>query len=197
MSVNLSKNQTISLSKDGAGLKQVFMGLGWDVVAPKKSGFFSMFSGGDSEGSIDLDASCLMFDANKEVVDTIWFRQLRSKDGSIVHDGDNLTGEGDGDDEVINVDLTKVPSNVQSLVFLITSFRGQTFEKVESAFCRIVNKENKTELAKFNLSGKNSYTGQVMAKVSRENGAWVMKAIGEPGNGTTQNDLIPLAKRFA
>jgi tellurium resistance protein TerZ len=196
MSVSLSKNQTVSLSKDGKGLQRVFLGLGWDVVAPKKSGFLGgLFGGGSSGGeSIDLDASCLMFDANKQIVETVWFRQLASQNGSVVHRGDNLTGEGDGDDEVIDVDLTKVDPKVQSLVFLITSFRGQTFEKVESAFCRLVNKDNNVELAKFNLSGKSPYTGQVMAKVSRENGAWVMKAIGEPGNGTTQKDLIPLAQ---
>lgn len=196
MSISLSKNQTVSLTKDGKGLQRVFLGLGWDVVAPKKSGFLGGLFGGAASGgeSIDLDASCLMFDANKQIVETVWFRQLESQNRSVVHTGDNLTGEGDGDDEVIEVDLTKVDPTVQSLVFLITSFRGQTFEKIESAFCRLVNKETNVELARFNLSGKNAYTGQVMAKVYRENGAWVMKAIGESGNGTTQKDLIPLAQ---
>ena len=195
MGVTLAKNDKVNLSKSSSGLKRVFMGLGWDVVK-KKGGFLGgMFGGGDG-GDIDLDASCLMFDSNKALVDTVWFRKLRSSDGSIVHNGDNLTGDGDGDDEVIDVDLTKVPSNVQSLVFVITSFRGQTFEKVESAFCRIVNAENKSELAKYNLSGKNAYTGQVMAKLYRENGEWMMHAIGEPGNGSTQNELMPLAQRF-
>ena len=136
MSISLSKNQTVSLTKDGKGLQRVFLGLGWDVVvAPKKSGFLGGLFGGASGGeSIDLDASCLMFDANKQIVETVWFRQLESQNRSVVHLGDNLTGEGSGDDEVIEVDLTKVDPTVQSLVFLITSFRGQTFEKIESAF---------------------------------------------------------------
>lgn len=195
MGVTLAKNDKVNLSKSSSGLKRVFMGLGWDVVK-KKSGFFSNIFGSEGDGDIDLDASCLMFDSNKSLVDTVWFRKLRSSDGSIVHNGDNLTGDGDGDDEVIDVDLTKVPSNVQSLVFVITSFRGQTFEKVESAFCRIVNADNEVELAKYNLSGKNAYTGQVMAKLYRENGEWMMHAIGEPGNGSTQSELLPLALRY-
>lgn len=194
MSVNLAKNQTVSLTKDGQGLQRVFLGLGWDVVSPKK-GFFGSLFNKDAIDSIDLDASCLMFDKDKKVVDTVWFRNLKSHNNAVVHRGDNLTGEGDGDDEIIDIDLTKIDSKVQSLVFLITSFRGQTFEKVESAFCRLVNKEGEVELAKYNLSGKNAYTGQVMAKIYRENGSWVMKAIGESGNGQTQNDLVPLAIR--
>lgn len=186
MSVNLSKNQSISLSKDGQGLQRVFMGLGWDVA---KSGFLGgLFGGGGA--SIDLDASCILFDAQKNVVDTVWFRQLKSRDGSIVHTGDNRTGDGDGDDEVINVDLSRIPSNVQTLVFVINSFTGQTFEKVEAASCRLVNRDNNTELAKFNLSTKNNYTAQIMAKVYRENGAWTMKAIGTPANGRTQDELL-------
>jgi len=193
MSVSLSKNQSVSLSKDGQGLQRVYMGLGWDIAAPKKSGFLGgLFGGGGSGDAIDLDASCIMFDANKQVVDTIWFRKLKSNEGSVQHTGDNRTGEGSGDDEVINVDLSRVPSSIQSLVFVINSFMGQTFEKVESAFCRLVNRDNNTELAKFNLSTKNNYTAQVMAKIYRENGAWVMKAIGEPANGTTQNQLVPV-----
>ena len=195
MGINLAKNQKISLTKsDGQGLRQVFVGLGWDVVK-KSGGFFGGLMGGGG-GDIDLDASCLMFDANKNIVDAVWFRQLRSKDGSVIHSGDNLTGAGDGDDEVITVDLTRVPANVQSLVFVICSFRGQTFETVESAFCRIVNKESNTELGRYNLSAKNRYTAQVMAKVFRENGVWQVQTIGEPANGSTYQELIPVAQRF-
>ena len=90
-----------------------------------------MFSGGDS---IDLDASAIMFDENNKALDSIWFGQLQSRDGSIKHSGDNRTGDGDGDDESIHVDLTKVPAQVKSIVFTISSFRGQTFEKLKMLF---------------------------------------------------------------
>lgn len=184
--VSLVKGQKVSLSKSSSELKQVFVGLGWD---PAKKGFFG-FGG----GSIDLDASCMMFDENKQLVDTVWFRQLHSKDGSVLHSGDNLTGEGDGDDEVINVNLEKVPQNVKDLVFVITSFRGQTFSEVESAVCRLVNKENGVELARYELSDKGKNTASVMARVSRDNGGWMVQALGLPANGTVQSDLVSVVK---
>jgi len=195
MAISLGKEQKISLTKEaGSGLTKVFMGLGWDPVKAKGM-FGSLFGGGDG-GSIDLDASCMMFDGNKQLVDTIWFRQLKSHDGSIRHSGDNLTGDGAGDDEVIYVDLTRIPSNVQSLVFVITSFRGQTFDKVESAFCRLVDESKNKELARFTLSDKTPVTAQVMAKVYKENGEWMMQAIGAPTNGTVQNQLLPVVQRY-
>jgi len=195
MAISLGKEQKISLTKEaGSGLTKVLMGLGWDPVKAKGM-FGSLFGGGDG-GSIDLDASCMMFDGNKQLVDTIWFRQLKSHDGSIRHSGDNLTGDGAGDDEVIYVDLTRIPSSVQSLVFVITSFRGQTFDKVESAFCRLVDESKNKELARFTLSDKTPVTAQVMAKVYKENGEWMMQAIGAPTNGTVQNQLLPVVQRY-
>lgn len=188
MSISLSKGQKISLTKSAGGeLTQVVMGLGWDCV--KTKGFFGF--GGSSE-QIDLDASCILFDAQNNPTDVVWFRQLKSKDGSILHTGDNRTGEGDGDDEQIVVDLTRVPENVKSLVFTVNSFTGQNFSKVENATCRIFNKSNNVEIARYNLSTLGSHTAQIMAKVYRHDGEWKMHAIGEPGRGATFNDLIPL-----
>ncbi|MDO5768333.1 MAG: TerD family protein [Psychrobacter sp.] len=198
MAVSLQKGQKISLSKEAGGdLTQIKMGLGWDVAqsagGAKKGGFLgNLFGGGGGGGdSIDLDASCIMFDANKQMVDAIWFGQLKSKDGSILHTGDNRTGDGDGDDEVINVDLSRVPASVQSLVFTVNSFTGQTFETVENAFCRIVNASNNSEVARYNLSSQGSHTAMVMAKVYRHNGEWKMHAIGETASGRTFQDLMP------
>lgn len=187
MAISLAKEQKISLNKEsGSTLTKVFLGLGWDPV--KAKGFLgSLFGGGDS---IDLDASCLMFNDQKQLVDTVWFRQLQSRDGSVLHTGDNLTGDGDGDDEVIHVDLTRVPSQVKTLVFVINSFRGQTFDKIESAFCRLVDANNNKELARYTLSDKTPVTAQIMAKVYRENGEWMMQAIGVPANGTVQHQLL-------
>jgi len=106
MALSLSKNQTISLEKTaGSGLQRVTMGLGWDVAKPK--GFLGKLMGGDG-GSIDLDASALFFDAGGTLLDSVWFRQLKSRDGSVTHTGDNRTGAGDGDDEQIKVDLGRV-----------------------------------------------------------------------------------------
>jgi tellurium resistance protein TerZ len=186
MSVNLQKGQKISLDKEAGGtLTKITMGLGWDAV--KTKGIFGF--GGKTE-TIDLDASCVMFDEANKPVDIVWFRQLKSRDGSIVHTGDNRTGAGDGDDEQIIVDLANVPANVKSLVFTVNSFTGQSFAQVENAFCRIVNTSNNKEVAKYNLSVQGAHTAQIMAKLYRHNGEWKMHAIGENGNGRTFDDLM-------
>jgi tellurium resistance protein TerZ len=187
MAVNLSKGQKISLEKEAGGaLTTVIMGLGWDVV--QKKGFLG-FGGGSAD--IDLDASCIMFDENGNPLDAIWFQQLRSKDGSIQHTGDNLTGAGEGDDEQIIVDLSRVPANVKSLMFVVNSFTGQNFSQVQNAFCRIVNQSNGQEIARYNLSAQGGHTAQIMAKVYRHSGEWKMHAIGETSTGRTFHDLMP------
>lgn len=196
MSVNLSKGQKISLEKEAGGaLSQIKMGLGWDVgAAPQKSGGFlgGLFGGGGSAGgSIDLDASCIMLDANKQMVDAIWFGQLQSKDSSVQHTGDNRTGAGDGDDEVINVNLSRIPDHVQALVFTVNSFTGQTFATVNNAFCRLVNASNNSEVARYDLSAQVSHTALILAKIYRHNGEWKMHAIGETASGRTFHDLMP------
>jgi tellurium resistance protein TerZ len=188
MSVNLSKGQKISLDKEAGGaLSKVTMGLGWDAI--KTKGFLGF--GGKSE-AVDLDASCILFDENRRPVDFVWFRQLKSRDGSIVHTGDNRTGAGDGDDEQINVDLARVPDTVRSLIFTVNSFTGQSFSQVENAYCRIVNAADGKEVARFNLSVQGAHTAQIMAKLYRHNGEWKMHAIGENGSGRTFDDLMPL-----
>ena len=191
-SLSLVKGQKISLEKEGgSGLSRIAMGLGWDPVKPKGiMGFFS------SPQDIDLDASCVMFDAAKNVVDVVFFGQLASKDGSIQHSGDNLTGAGDGDDETINVDLSRVPANVTTLVFTINSYRGQTFDQIENASCRLINLTNNQEIAKYTLSGGARVTGQIMAKIYRHNNEWKMAAIGEPANGQTFAHILPAILPF-
>ncbi|UVW29515.1 TerD family protein [Massilia sp. H6] len=189
MSVNLQKGQKISLDKEAGGaLSRVTMGLGWDVA--KSKGFFGF--GGGQGAAVDLDASVVMFDESNRVVDTVWFRQLKSKDGSITHTGDNRTGAGDGDDEQITVDLSSVPGTVKSLVFTVNSFTGQNFSTVENAYCRLLNASNNQEVARFNLSVQGSHTAQIMAKLYRHGGEWKMHAIGENGSGRTFDDLMPL-----
>ena len=188
MAINLQKGQKISLDKAaGVKLTKIIMGLGWDAV--KSKGFLGF--GGGKSADIDLDASCILFDEQGNQTDSVWFRQLKSKDGSIVHTGDNRTGAGDGDDEQIVVDLTQVPANVKSLVFTVNSFTGQNFSQIENATCRIVNASNNQEVARFNLSTLGAHNAQIMAKLYRHGDEWKMHAIGEIGNGRTFEELMP------
>jgi tellurium resistance protein TerZ len=187
MGVNLSKGQRVSLEKHGGGtLSRVRMGLGWDAV--KKKGLF----GGSKRQSIDLDASALLFDETGRLVDQVWFQQLQSRDGAVRHTGDNLTGDGDGDDESIQVDLTRLPGNVSTLVFTVNSFTGQNFSQIENAYCRLVDETaGDTELANYRLTGSGNHTAQIMAKLSRDGAGWTMTALGIPASGRTFHELLP------
>lgn len=194
MSISLTKGTSISLEKKtGGGLTKVKMGLGWD---PAKSGGLlgGLFGGGG--GSIDLDASVIMMDAAKNAVDTVWFRQLKSKDGSIKHSGDNLTGDGDGDDESIFVDLSAVPANVDHLVFTVNSFRGQKFDEVDNAFARLVDEATGEEVCRFELREKGKHTGVIMASISRKGGIWEMTAHGVPCSGRDVTAMLSGAQRI-
>lgn len=197
MAISLQKGQKISLAKEsGDALSKVIMGLGWDSVqapAAKSGGFLGgMFGGGASSGGdIDLDASVVLFNDQNKVIDVVYFGQLKSKDGSITHTGDNRTGAGDGDDEQIIVDLSKVPETVKSLVFTVSSYTGQNFNSVQNAYCRLVDGSNQSEIARYTLSAQGTHTAQIMAKLYRHNGEWKMHAIGENGTGRTIENLLP------
>lgn len=185
MSVSMVKGQKVSLAKRGGGsLSRVRMGLGWDAV--KKRGLF-----GRRSQSIDLDASALLFDGQRKLVDAVWFRQLQSKDGSVQHTGDNLTGDGEGDDESIIVDLGRLAPAVTQIVFTVNSFTGQDFSQIENAFCRLVDETTGEELARYDLTGSGRHNAQIMAKVSRDGGGWTMTAIGAIASGHTFQDLLP------
>lgn len=191
MAVTLQKGQKISLDKEaGSALTKIVMGLGWDPI--KKKGLFGF---GARQVEVDLDASCVLFDEHNQVIDTVWFRQLKSKDGSISHTGDNRSGAGDGDDEQIVVELARVPASVTSLVFVVNSFTGQNFSQIDNATCRILDGRNQQEVARYNLSCQGSHTAQIMARVYRHNSGhnseWKMHAIGENCSGRTFQDLMP------
>lgn len=187
MALSLAKGQKISLEKEaGTTLRKVVMGLGWD--AKKSKGVFGF---GGSAPDIDLDASCVMFDEQKQMVDSCYFRQLRSKDGSVIHSGDNRTGAGEGDDEQIVVDLTAVPATVKTLMFTVNSFTSVTFDQIDNAFCRVFDQATNKEIAKFTLSSGGTHTAMIMAKLYRHSGEWKMAAIGENAAGRTFQDLMP------
>ncbi|GAA2048508.1 TerD family protein [Williamsia deligens] len=187
--VSLAKGQRVSLKKDGGvELTRIRMGLGWDPVVTKRGLF-----GGGRGSNIDLDASAMMY-AGSRLGDLAYYGQLVSKDGSIRHHGDNLTGEGEGDDEVIDIDLTRVPPAITQILLVVTSYQGHTFEQVENAFCRLVDVTTGAELARYTLAGGMPHTGIVMAKVFRSGSGWSMQAVGDgitarhPGEAAKQVD---------
>ena len=195
MAINLKKGQRISLTKEDPGLKQIMCGLGWDV-APKSGGFF----GGNKQ--FDLDSSVICLNADKKLTDLkdlIYFGNLRHSSSAIAHQGDNLTGAGEGDDEIINIDLPLIPPNIAYLVFTINIYkcdrRRQDFGMVDNAFVRLVNRANNKELARYNLSGSEyqGMTGMVLAEVYRKDDDWKMAALG---NGFKIATLADLAKIY-
>jgi tellurium resistance protein TerZ len=193
MSISLSKGQTLSLEKD-TGLSRIFMGCGWDPAKPEKKGFFSsLLGGGGGADEIDLDASVIVFDADKNAIDLVWFQQLKSQDNAIKHSGDNLTGEGDGDDEIIYVDLKALDARAKYLVFTVNSFRGQTFDEVDNAFARLVDQNKNVEICRYTLTEKGRHTGVVMASMEKTGSGWQLTAHGNPTNGRTAQDLTGAA----
>ena len=187
MPISLQKGQQISLAKSaGPSLSTVQMGLGWDAI--KKKGFFG-FGGGQVD--VDLDANALMFDASGQLLDVVWFRQLQSKDGSVRHSGDNRTGQGDGDDETITVDLTRLPAAVTTVIFSVNNYTGQDFGQVENAYCRLVNTQGAQEIARYNLSVQGNHSAMILASLKRQGSDWTMTAIGVPSRGRTYQDNLP------
>jgi tellurium resistance protein TerZ len=204
MGLSLSKGDKISLTKDGgAALEEVAIGLGWGTREVKKAGFFGI-GARTEQVDVDLDASCILYDANKNVLDAIWFRNLRSSDGSVKHSGDDRSGGGGASapNEVITVDLTRLSSKVASLVFVVNSFTGESFEGIPSAFCNVVDKKSRSggEVARFNLqTAGGAYRGFIISKVYRDGATWKFQAIGEPVTGTqrTVQDIEPMARVHA
>ena len=178
MSVSLSKGGRVSLSKEAPGLKNIKVGLGWDTNAT------------DTGADFDLDASLFMLDVNGKVTgdsDFIYFNNLKSIDGSVVHTGDNLTGAGDGDDEVINIDLSKIDSKYETLAITVTiheaATRKQNFGQVSNAFIRVLNVDDSKELAKFELDEDySSETAVIFGTLYRKDGEWRFKAEGSGFN---------------
>ena len=193
--VSLTKNQTVSLTKTaGSPLTKIAIGLGWDPAKKSKpKGFFSSLLSGGSD-SIDLDASCVLLDKQGNEIDLIWFSKLKSSCGNVKHQGDNLTGEGDGDDEVINVNLAGLSAQVEHLAITVNSFRGQTFDEVDNAFCRVVDDGNNRELCDYKLAEQGSHTGILIAVLSREGDDWVFKAHGLACTGKMVKDMLPQIK---
>ncbi|MCT6875499.1 TerD family protein [Frischella perrara] len=174
MGVSLSKGGNVSLSKTDPGMKNVLIGLGWDVRATDGQDY-------------DLDASVFLLAENGKVrndLDFIFYNNLRSADGSVEHTGDNRTGEGDGDDESIKIKLDKIPADVAKLVFVVTihdaAVRRQNFGQIEGAFIRLVNDDTQIEVARYDLTeDASTETAMLFGELYRHNGEWKFRAVGQ------------------
>lgn len=169
--IELTAGQELALTdEDGRPLATVEMGVGWDKEGT--AGFI-----GSGRPDVDLDASAVQF-AGGTLFDLAFFNNLQTRDGSVVHLGDNLSGRGTGDDEVITVDLGRVHGPVDTIVFLVSSYHGHALEWVRNAYCRLVD-DRGVELARFTLTLGVPETGLVMAKLFRDGAGWRLRAIGE------------------
>ena len=201
MSISLQKGQKISLVKENENLSNITVGLGWDEVRREKKAKKGLFAAilGDN-GQIDCDASVIMLKdgkLNDFSKDIIYFGNLKYQSGAIKHAGDNRTGKGDGDDEQILVNLSKVPGDYDRLVFVVNIYRAkersQNFGMIENAFIRVVDNHGK-EICRYNLTDDYSEcTAMVFAEIYRRNGEWKFNAIGQ---GTVDNTILELAKRY-
>lgn len=179
MAINLSKGQKVDLTKGNPGLSKLLIGLGWDV---------NVYDGG---ADFDLDASAFMCGSNGRCPtenEFIFYGNLKHKSGCVEHTGDNLTGEGDGDDEVLLVDLTKVPANIERIAFTVTIYdsddRGQNFGQVSNSYIRIVDQAKGVELIRYDLGEDFSIeTAIVVGEIYKYNGAWKFNAIGSGFQG--------------
>ncbi|MFT6914114.1 MAG: tellurium resistance protein TerD [Motiliproteus sp.] len=173
MAVSLSKGGNISLDKVAPGMKKLLIGLGWDERATDGSGF-------------DLDASVFLLNADGKTrgeQDFIFYNQLKSKCGSVEHTGDNVTGEGDGDDEAIKVNLTLIPADIDKVAVAVTihdaEARKQNFGQVANAFIRVVNDETNEEVCRYDLTEDYSVeTAMIFGELYRHSGEWKFRAVG-------------------
>lgn len=187
MAVSLQKGGNVNLNKEAPGLNKMLIGLGWDVRATDGEAF-------------DLDGSAFLLNEAGKVrsdADFIFYNQTTSDNGAVMHTGDNRTGDGDGDDESIIVELGKIPADVHKIAITVTIHeaqqRRQNFGQVSSAFIRCVNADNDMEIARFDLSEDASVeTAMIFGEIYRHNGEWKFKAVGQGFKG----GLAALAKHF-
>lgn len=188
MAVNLTKGQKIDLTKTNAGLKNIIVGLGWDVNKY------------DGDSDFDLDASAFILSGSGKVrsdEDFIFFNNTKGANGAIEHTGDNLTGEGEGDDEQVKIDLSKMPADIEKVNFAITiheaDVRNQNFGQVSNAFVRIVDEATNEELVRYDLGEDFSIeTALIVGELYKHNSEWKFSAIG----AGYQGGLVAVCKDF-
>ncbi|BCI60950.1 TerD family protein [Solibaculum mannosilyticum] len=195
MAVSLQKGQKVSLSKDNAGLGVVVVGLGWDEAQPARRGLFA-----PKPRPIDCDASAILCIDGKlqNPKDVVYFNNLRHASGAVQHMGDNLTGAGEGDDEQIIVDLSRLPEQYDRVIFAVNIYearqRGQHFGMIKNSFIRLVDARGNKEMCRYNLSENyDGMTAMIFGEIYRHNGEWKFNAIGQP---TNDDGLGSLVNRF-
>lgn len=190
--INLVKGQKIDLTKGNAGLSSVIVGLGWDPAEAKR-GFFGV----KKKANVDCDASALMLNENGKLIkkdNLICFHNKQSPCNSVIHSGDNLTGDGDGDDEQIRVNLSAVPADVHKILVVVNIYdatnRKQDFGMIKSAYIRVMNAVGNNELIRFNLSDNyTGFTALICGELYRQGGEWKFAAIGEGSHAAHINQL--------
>lgn len=198
MAINLQKGQRVDLTKGNPGLSKIMVGLGWDPVQSGGKGFLGSLFGGGGTANIDCDASVIMLGENEKLQsnqDVVYFGNLKSKCGSVQHSGDNLTGDGDGDDEQVFVDLNRVPANIHKLVFVVNIYdavkRKQHFGMIRNAFIRIVNPASNQEMLHYNLT--DDYSGKtslIVGEIYRNAGEWKFAAVGTGTNAASLGEVV-------
>ena len=198
MSISLKKGQKVSLTKESAGLSNVLVGLGWDAVESKKGFLASLF--GTQAADIDCDAAAILLKDGKfcDKNDVVYFGNLEHKSGTVRHMGDNLTGDGEGDDEQILIDLSKVPAEYDRIVIVVNIYdcikRKQEFGMIKNAFIRIVDGKTNREMCKYDLSEDYSgMTAMIFGEIYRHNGEWKFNAIGQ---GTKDTSISELCRHY-
>lgn len=201
MSINLQKGQKVNLTKGGNGsLRRVMVGLGWDEAQQGGGGLLASLFGSKPQ-PIDCDASVILCGSNGKIISDdikdycVYFGNLRHASGAIIHQGDNLTGAGDGDDEQIMVDLQQIPARVDKMVFVVNIYdaaaRKQHFGMIRNAFIRLVDMGSGSEICRFNLSENyNNMTGLVVGEIYRKNGEWKFNAVGQPVQEASRLDAL-------
>ena len=184
MSINLQKGQKIDLTKGNSNIKKLIIGLGWDTS--------------NSKTNIDCDTSVLVLDNNDKLKEMVYFGNKNSTDNAIIHSGDNLTGYGDGDDEIILINIPAIEQSISKLIFVVNIYkcddRKQDFGMVKNAYIRIINESTKEELAKFNLT--DDYAGRtalLTGEIYKYNGEWKFNALGQ---GSNDKSLREMASKY-
>ncbi|HET7072349.1 MAG TPA: TerD family protein [Nocardioides sp.] len=187
--IELQRGDEMALARDdGAPLGRLTMGLGWD----KKPG--AGFMSGANTPDVDLDASAIQY-AGDQLFDLAFFNHLETRDGSVAHLGDNISGRGEGDDEQITIDLAKVYPRVDTILFLVSGYQGHTLEWVANAYCRLVDEDDE-EIARFTLTEGVPRTGFMLAKMFRDGDGWRLKAIGQGIAVTVPTESLDVLARF-
>lgn len=181
MGINLQKGQKIDLTKGRVGLQHIMVGLGWDE-AQQSGGLFGKFK---KQTAIDCDASVILCDSKGKSKGLVYYGNLKSSDGAVVHQGDNLTGEGEGDDEQIMVNIQNLSADISKIVFVVNIYgaqeRNQHFGMIQNAFIRLVDMDKNVEMCRFNLSENyDGMEGLVVGEIFKQDSEWKFNAIGQP-----------------